>query len=108
MVENNELITCQIVLNELQRVLRTKFRISPSLVDSYVALLKSEAIVAPPAKPLTVKIKDPDDAPILACAVACAADFFVTGDKALVEYQSIAGMPIVDPRRMWTRLAGLT
>jgi predicted nucleic acid-binding protein len=51
-------------------------------------------------------VSDPDDAPVLACAVATKADVFVTGDKALLDLGEIEDMPILSPRQLWQRLSG--
>lgn len=49
-------------------------------------------------------ISDPDDAPIVACALAAHTDLFVTGDKTLLAIQSVGAMSIVSPRQMYERL----
>ena len=54
----------------------------------------------------TMKINDPDDIPILACAIAAKADAFVTGDKELLVLGEVAGVPIIDPRGFWNMLKG--
>jgi predicted nucleic acid-binding protein len=54
-----------------------------------------------------IPIKDADDIPILACAIAGEADVFVTGDKELLDLQKIGNLPIVSPRQFWLQLAGL-
>jgi putative PIN family toxin of toxin-antitoxin system len=107
-VENHDLLTCQAVLSELQRVLRAKFRLQSSIIERYISLLKSEAVLVGPGGQLSVRIKDADDVPIIACAVAGRADCFVTGDKEILEHRSINGVSIVSPRQMWNQLAGLT
>ncbi|MGC1955754.1 MAG: PIN domain-containing protein [Gammaproteobacteria bacterium] len=43
-------------------------------------------------------IPDPDDVPIIACALAAGAQVFIIGDKALLELYSITDMPIISPR----------
>jgi len=50
---------------------------------------------------------DPDDAPILAAALAADAKLFVTGDKALLALGAVDDMAIVDPRTAYERLRGL-
>ena len=50
-------------------------------------------------------ISDPDDIPILACALAAKAPFFVTADKALLALGMIEGMAIVSPRECWELMA---
>ena len=92
------------VRDELLRVLATKFRVPDKLLREVDGRL-SEFEQAPPASTaLSVTVSDPDDIPILACAVAAHADVFVTGDKALLEIGNIDTMPILSPRQLWLRL----
>ena len=103
-LESHVLLTGQPVLRELERMLSGKFKLPPSVVKEYLDLLREVAEFAegehlsPPATP------DPDDAPILACALAAKADLFVTGDKALLEMLAVESVPVVSPRECWERL----
>ena len=51
------------------------------------------------------KLPDPDDEVILAAALAGKANVFVTGDKALLNLESVEGLPIITPRGLWESLA---
>jgi putative PIN family toxin of toxin-antitoxin system len=99
----HDLLTCAVVLVELERVLASKFRLPADLVRNYIELIDSaaEGIVDAVEPPMTVP--DPDDAPILAAALAGHAGCFVTGDKALLELGEIAGLPILSPRQFWEK-----
>jgi len=55
----------------------------------------------------SIRIKDTDDIPILACAIAGKADVSVTGDKELLNLRKIEDLALVSPRELWNRLAGL-
>jgi putative PIN family toxin of toxin-antitoxin system len=105
-IHDHELVTCQPVLVELKRVLSAKFRLPAPVVDGYLALLKTEARIVASRKKPSVPIKDTDDIPILACALD-AADVFVTGDKELLDLRRVGKLPIISPRQLWNRLAGL-
>jgi predicted nucleic acid-binding protein len=50
-------------------------------------------------------VRDVDDIPLVGCAIACEADAFVTGDKALLDLEQVDGLPVVSPRELWIRLA---
>lgn len=107
-ITNHELLSCEQVLRELRRVLSRKFHLPKPVIQQYLGLLRAEAeMVAAPRKMPRLRIKDPDDAPILACAIAAKADVFVTGDKALLDIDKLEGMPILSPRELWRKLAGL-
>lgn len=107
-ITNHELFICEQVLRELQRVLSQKFRLPKPVIQQYLGLLRAEGnAVAVPRKMPRMRIKDPDDVPILACAIAAKVDVFVTGDKALLGLGKVEEIPILSPRELWQRLTGL-
>ena len=106
-VHEHELLTCRPVLRELERVLARKFRLPEAAVAGFLALLKAEGTVVESRKNPLAPIKDADDVPILACAIAGKADVFVTGDKELLDLRKIEDLAVVSPRELWNQLAGL-
>ena len=89
LVVGHEVVLGEPVLEELHRVLIEKFRVPPEVWRRVE--LKLREFEHAPASSLTVNavIPDPDDIPIMACALAAGADVIVTGDKALVELGKI-------------------
>jgi len=106
-IHDHELLTCQPVLRELERVLARKFRLPEAVVAGFLALLKAEGTVVESRKNASIPIKDAADIPILACAIAGKADVFVTGDKELLDLRKIEDLTVVSPRELWNQLAGL-
>ena len=106
-IHDHDLLTCQPVLRELERVLARKFRLPEAVVAGFLALLKAEGTVVESRKSPRIPIKDADDIPILACAIAGKADVFVTGDKELLDLRKIEDLTVVSPRELWNQLAGL-
>lgn len=106
-VNEHELLTCEPVLRELKRVLSAKFHLPDSIIKAFIDLLTAEGLVIKAQDQPTIKFKDTDDIPILACAIAAKADVFVTGDKALLELGAIENIPILSPRELWQKLSGL-
>jgi putative PIN family toxin of toxin-antitoxin system len=102
----HELMTGEVNLRELRRVLRDRFRASAEQVAAVEAELRAETVVPKPAQPSSVPVRDPDDAWVLASAVAGGAELLVTGDKDLLVLAARAPVPIVDPRGCWERLRG--
>ncbi len=102
-LNSHELAICHAVLHELQRILADKFKLPAPVVAGYLALLQERAELVESHAPLP-ESPDPDDAPILACALEAKADMFVTGDKALLDMKTLEEMPIVSPRECWERL----
>lgn len=106
-IHDHELLTCKPVLQELERVLTEKLRLPETVVAGFLALLKAEGTVVESRKNPSIAIKDTDDIPILACAIAGKADVFVTGDKELLDLRKIEDLAVVSPRELWNQLAGL-
>ncbi len=102
----HELMTGEVNLTELRRVLRERFRASPELLDAIEAELRAQTVVPKPAQASTVAVRDPDDRWVLASALRGAADLLVTGDKDLLEIADQVELPILDPRGCWERLRG--
>jgi putative PIN family toxin of toxin-antitoxin system len=94
------------VREELHRVLTSKFRVPADLWRLLEMKLDELEQALPANDPLNAPVPDPDDVPILACALAGKADVFVTGDKALLDLGEVMGMPIFSPRQFWQKLAG--
>ena len=99
----HDLLTSTAVLGELERILASKFRLPADLVRSYLELIDGAAERIVETIELPRPVPDPDDAPILAAALAGQAGCFVTGDKALLELGEIAGLPILSPRQFWEK-----
>jgi len=106
-IHDHELLTCRPVLQELERVLTKKLRLPEAVVTGFLGLLKAEGTVVESRKNPSIPIKDTDDIPILACAIAGKADVFVTGDKELLELRKIEDLAVVSPRELWNQLADL-
>lgn len=97
----HDLLTNDTVLAELERILASKFRLPADLVRGSIELIDGAAERIEEAAELPKPVPDPDDAPILAAALAGQANCFVTGDKALLDLGEIAGLPILTPRQFW-------
>ena len=106
-IHDHELLTCQAVLEGLERILAEKIRLPGPVVTGFLDLLKAEGRVVESREKPAIPIRDADDIPILACAIAGEADVFVTGDKELLGLQRIGNLAIVSPRELWLQLMGV-
>lgn len=100
----HELMTSDVVLGELRRVLTNKIGAPADRVAVAVGLLEPYATTTRPKASLSVQGIDDDDHLVLASALAAGAEVFVTGDRALLELQSLQGMVLEAPRAFWTRV----
>ena len=103
---DHNLLTGEVNLAELRRVLRDRFKAPATHVRAVESWLRQQTVVPRPRKPSPLPIRDPDDRWVLASAVAGRADLLVTGDKDLLEMADQAPVAIVDPRGCWERLRG--
>ena len=103
-IHDHELLTCQPVLSELERVLADKLNLPDRVIAGFLDLLKAEGRVVESRGNPAIPIKDAADIPILACAIAGEADVFVTGDRELLVLRRIGNLPIVSPRELWRQL----
>ena len=106
-IDSHTLLTSEAVLVELDRTLARKFRLPRAVIDAYLAFLREQAQVVVATLAPVREVPDPVDGAIVACAVAAGADVFVTGDQAVRNVGSTAGMPIKSPREFWLVLAEL-
>jgi putative PIN family toxin of toxin-antitoxin system len=100
----HELLTGEVNLLELRRVLRDRFKAAPAQIAQVETLLRDQTGVPKPEMVLSLKVRDADDAWVLASAVAGSADMLVTGDQDLLVIASAAPLPILTPRAAWERL----
>lgn len=107
LLAEHEILTGEVNLAELRRVLTKRFKATAAQVDPIEQLLRDQTIVPKPLALLPVKVRDADDAWVLASAVAGEADLLVTGDDDLLVLSSKAPLPIVSPREAWTRVRGV-
>lgn len=100
-LSEHTLITGEVVLRELARVLSKRIRLPKSRVDDIVAFLREFEVVPKPRTPPEIVIRDEDDRWVLASAVSTAADVLVTGDRDLLDVATKVPLKIVDPRGFW-------
>jgi len=93
--------TAEVVLRELERVLRHQFDVPNLTIAAIIDLLKNYEVIPKPADPPKLAIRDPDDVWVLASALAGKADVLVTGDQDLLSLRDQADIRTVDPRGFW-------
>ena len=96
------LLSAEVVLVEVERVLTTKFRLPEEVVQEVIASLREHHVEPRPESVGDLVVRDPDDAWVLASALAARADVLVTGDPDLLDLAgTVAGLCITNPRGFW-------
>lgn len=106
LLAEHEVLTGEVNLVELRRVLTKRFKATASQVEVIEQLLRDQTVVPKPAAVLALKVRDADDAWVLASAVAGNADLLVSGDQDLLVLADRAPLPVLSPRDAWNRLRG--
>ena len=103
---DHELVVGEVLFGELERALRVKLSLPEAQIAAVLAALVTPDPVPRPLEPDPLTVADPDDAWVVATAVAGRADVLVTGDAALLAAAPGAPLPILSPRGFWTWLRG--
>jgi len=94
-----DLILCDGILQEFERVLKKKFAASPHEISEALTIL-SEATqeILGQTNSIIPICRDSDDDLILACAKDAAAGYIVTGDEDVLVLKNYERIRIVNPR----------
>ena len=88
------LFVSQHIIDELLRVLSEKFGRNDDELAIVIAWITQNTHLVMPTETLHILADEPDNR-ILECALAADADLIVTGDRAMLELQSIGNTRIV-------------
>jgi len=95
------LVTSEVVLAELRRVLRKRIGLPAPAVKEIEESLREHEVVPKPRVAAALPKRDPDDQWVLASAIEGHADVLVTGDRDLLDVAGPSPIKIVDPRGFW-------
>lgn len=101
LLAEHEIMTGEVNLVELRRILARRLKAPDDLIEEIEGLLRDQSVIPKPKATLPLKVRDADDAWVLASAVAGGADLLVTGDQDLLVLARRAPLPIVTPREAW-------
>ena len=102
----HELVTGEVNLAELNRVLIEKFHAPKSVAASVENQLRDHTVILMPEAPSSIPVRDPDDVWVLASALASGADMLATGDQDLLAIAAAVSLPVLTPRLAWEQLRG--
>ena len=89
------------ILEELHAKLVGKLRVPTSVAENIRVLLSPHRIEQEALPKLSIEIRDPDDVPVVAFAVAIGADLLITGDRDLLDIADALPVRVIAPRQFY-------
>jgi len=102
-LERHEVFLSEHILREVERHLRTKFRMTTTLATNVLNFLREHVAVIEPETMPPSACRDADDLPVLGTCQAADADCLVTGDADLLVLSSCGPTKILTPREFYER-----
>jgi predicted nucleic acid-binding protein len=102
----HELVTGEVAIEELRRVLRRKFGVPADTMREIESLLREYHVEPKPRQLPDLKLSEPNDLLIVGSALKAKAEILVTGDQEMLDIEEKpAGLRIMSPREFWTLAA---
>jgi putative PIN family toxin of toxin-antitoxin system len=106
-LEDHELVTGELVIEELRGVLRRKFGVPVAMVNEIESFLRGYYVEPKPRELPNLKLRDRDDLVVVGSALNSGAEIFVTGDQEILDLgEKLQGLRILNPREFWSLAAG--
>jgi putative PIN family toxin of toxin-antitoxin system len=103
----HELVTGEVVIEELRSVLRRKFRVSADTVNDIESFLRGYHVEPKPRELPNLKLGDHNDLVVVGSALNSKAEILVTGDQEMLELEEKPkALRILSPRGFWNLAAG--
>jgi uncharacterized protein len=100
----HELVLGEVILTELRRVLKRKFKLPEDRILAVEAVFEGIIVVPKPDSPSRLKVRDAADRWVLATALTGDAEVLVTGDDDLLAVANDSPIRILSPRAFWELL----
>jgi putative PIN family toxin of toxin-antitoxin system len=100
----HEVVTGEIVIDEILHVLPTQLGLPKRMVDEVEQFLRSQEVVEVPEVLPDISIRDSADLKVLGTAMAAKADVLVTGDRDFLDIATEIPLRVLDPRGFWNLL----
>jgi putative PIN family toxin of toxin-antitoxin system len=107
-LSEHELVSPEVVADEVRRVLTTKLKASQAGLSATEAVLGRYAVVPGSNIASPISLRDPDDEPVLADAISAGAEILVCGDQDLLVVAGDSAIRIPSSRTFLTPARGGT
>lgn len=96
--------TSQQVIDEIQSVLRDKFKVDKKDVNRYISKLSSTFFLVNPDFNLNIVVRDEKDTDIIKSALAAKCELLLTGDKDLLTLKQVENTKIINSSQLFKEL----
>jgi len=108
-VSEHELVTGEVVIEELSRTLSRKFRMPPDTVKGYEKFLRGYHVEPRPHQLPKLNLSERGDLMVVGSAIHSKAEIMITGDREILALKKKPqGLRIVSPREFWNLTARTT
>jgi predicted nucleic acid-binding protein len=102
----HELVTGEVVIEELRRVLTRKFGVPADTAREIESLLRGYHVEPKPRHLPDLKLSERNDLLVVGSAVKAKAEIVITGDREMLDLKEPPrGLRIVSPREFWNLVA---
>ncbi len=102
----HELVTGEVVLEELRGVLRRKFGVPAETVKEIESFLRGYHVEPEPRQVSKLTLSDQNDLLVVGSALNAKAEILITGDQEILDLnEKPEGLRIVNPRELWNLTA---
>lgn len=102
----HELVTEEIVIEELRAVLKEKFGVPAAIVEEIERFLRGYQVEGKPREPPKLKLADRNDLLVVGSALAAKAEILITEDREMLELKERSReLRIASPREFWNLAA---
>ena len=101
----HEMLTGEVVIEELRGVLRRKFGVAAETVNEIESFLHGYHVEPKPRELANLKLADHNDLVVVGSAINAKAEILITGDQEILELgEKPTGLRICSPRDFWEML----
>ena len=105
----HELVTGEVVIDELRRALIKKFGMPADKVGAYEKFLRGYHVVPRPRQLLNLNLSERSDLMVVGSAINAKAEIMITGDREILDLKNKPeNLRIVSPREFWNLAARTT
>ena len=103
----HELLTGELVIEELRGVLLRKFGVPAATVEEIETFLRGYYVEPKPRELPELKLGDRNDLLVVGSALNAQAEILITGDREILTLaEKPKGLSILSPREFWTLASG--